>query len=200
LIVQNMLYLYVSNINSHLQMATLNTMDFVSYYYWLYRQLLDQQQYSSLLSLQEQYTRAVRGYIQSTGEISISPADIVNSNAYYNYLNMILPYISLLHEQQPSLPYPSVLGHNVPAVTSGSSIRPYSAGYSSGNSSRLGFSSHLHLQAARPFQATSLPPRPGSLTLSEQREIHVAPTQVRIFPVYVSSKSCRCMVVWILVH
>jgi hypothetical protein len=163
-------------------MATLNTMDLVSYYYRLYRQLLDQQQYSSLLSLQEQYMGAVRGYIQPTGGISISPYDIVYRNAHYNYLNMIHQYLSLLHEQQPSLPYPSVLGHNVPAVTSGSSIRANSAGYSSGTSSRLGFSSHPHTPAALPSQTTSHPPRPRPLTWSEQREIHVAPSRVRISP------------------
>jgi hypothetical protein len=162
-------------------MDTLNTMHIVSYYYWLYRQLLDQQLYSSRLSLQEQYMRAVRGYTQPTGGISISPYDIVNRNDYYNYLNMIHPYISLLHEQQPSLPYPSV-GHNLPAAKSGSSIRANSAGYSSGTSSRLGLSSHPHTPAALPSQTTSHPPRPVPLTLSEQREIHVAPTRVRISP------------------
>jgi hypothetical protein len=119
---------------------------------------MEQQQNSSCLSVREQYVPAVTRMIQPITPKETIPQHVTNSNAYCNYLNMAQPYGTLLHRERARLPYPSVLGPTVPAVTNASSDTAHSAGYSSGTTSRLALSSQVHLPAARPPQASQHPP------------------------------------------
>jgi hypothetical protein len=157
-------------------MAVLNMMN-PARYCSPYRHQLEQQQSSSRPSVQQQYIPARARFIQIMGPIARKPYDIANSKAY-NHLNVAHSYGNQLHQQQPRLPCPRILGQIVPALRSKSWNTDYNAGYSNGTSSRMALPSNFQLPAVRPSQSTPLPPGLGPLARREQQEMHVAPSRL----------------------
>jgi hypothetical protein len=165
-------------------MAALNMMDPANYYYRSYRHQIEPQQNSSCLSVQEQCIRSGRGFMkrQPIRPIPRRACKVAHSNAYYNILNVAHQHGALLQQEQPTLPYPSIRGPIASAVTSVRSNTAYSAGFCSGTTSRLASSSHSHLPAALPSQASHHPPGPVPQARPEEKETHVAPPRVSISP------------------
>jgi hypothetical protein len=158
-------------------MAALNLMVPAVFYNSSYRHQPEQQHSSSIRSAQEQYISAVTGSMkkQPIRPIARRPCQIVNSNTYFNFAP---PYGTLLHRQQPRLPWPNTQGQIVPAVTGGTSNTANSAGYSSGINSGLSAFPLFHVPAARPSQPPPLPTGPMPLAWPERQENFVAPSRV----------------------
>jgi hypothetical protein len=169
-------------------------MDPASYSYGPYGHQRKQQQISSCLPVQEQYTPAVTVSEQSTGPIATIPCDI--DNIYDDYVNLAYPNETASHQQQPTFPNPNILCHIAPSVTSVTSNTAYSTACSSGTNSVLALSSELHLPVAHTSQTSPLLPGPVPLACPERQEMDVTPSRVRNSPrsrkLYING----CLVVW----
>jgi hypothetical protein len=159
-----------------LQLAALNVMDPTSDYFAPYEHQLEQQQISSYLPVQEQYLPAVTGSEQIFGPTETIPCHISNSYAYYD--NVSYPHENHVHQQQATLPNPSIPCQIVPAVTSDSSNTSYSTGFSIGANSELAMSSDLLLPNSHPSHPSPLPPGPVTMAMPEHKEFHVPSSRV----------------------
>lgn len=101
------------------QMAALNMMVPASYYNSSYGYQLQQRQHSSYPSVQEQYIPGVTRFIQPIKPFAIIPCDIANGYTYH--VDLAHPYGTLLHQEQPILPYQNIAWQFVPAARSESS-------------------------------------------------------------------------------
>jgi hypothetical protein len=171
------------------QMEALQMVDPASHSYGPYGHQTEQQQSSSCLPVQEQYTPAVTVSEQQTGPIATIPYDI--DNIYDCYVNLAYPNETASHQQQPTFPNPNNLCQIAPSVTSVSSNTAYSTGCSSGANVELALSSELHFPAAHPSQTSPLLPGPLPLACPERQEMDLTPSRVRNSP-----RSRKLHIIW----
>jgi hypothetical protein len=145
------------------------------------------------VSVQEQYSPAVRVSEESTGPIATISCDSAKSYAYY--VNLPHTNWTLSHEQQTTLPNPNILCQIGPSVTSESSNTAYSGGYCSDANTERALSSDLLLSTSHLSQPSPLSPRPVPLAMPRHKEIHVEPSGVSNSP-----RSSKPHIMWMYVR